>query len=71
MILRVVYIIVIILSITININDLDSKNKKTDKKSYDNILIYYIGYEASSIEKPLNIIHKWIYYGIKLNILLI
>ena len=40
----------------ININNLDPNNEKLDKKSYKNILIYYIGYMTPNSVKPLDFI---------------
>ena len=39
----------------INIKNLDLSNIKIQKKSYKNILIYYTGYVASNILKPLDL----------------
>ena len=40
----------------INFKNLDPNNFKIDKKSYKNILIYYIGYVAPNSLKPLYLI---------------
>ena len=40
----------------ININNLDPNNEKLDKKSYKNILIYYIGYMTPNSVKLLDFI---------------
>lgn len=37
----------------IGINNLDCNNIKTDGKSYENILIYYVGYVTPNSVKPL------------------